>query len=66
MPGLEDQSEIQANYEPNTQSVRVFTSGPRKYDINVRIPDIQGQNIKVDQIKYLNGIVRIRISNQMS
>ena len=66
MPGLEDQSEIQANFEPSTQSVRVFTSGPRKYDINVRIPDIQGQNIKIDQIKYLNGIVRIRISNLMS
>ena len=62
MPGLEDQSEIQANFEPSTQSVRVFTSGPRKYDINVRIPDIQGQNIKIDQIKYLNGIVRIRMS----
>jgi membrane associated rhomboid family serine protease len=62
MPGLVDQSEIQANYDPNTQSVRIFTSGPRKYDINVRISDIQNENIKIDQIKYLNGIVRIRIS----
>jgi len=66
MPGLVDQSEIQANYDPNTQSVRIFTSGSRKYDINVRISDIQDENIKIDQIKYLNGIVRIRISNQLS
>jgi membrane associated rhomboid family serine protease len=66
MPGLVDQSEIQANYDPNTQSVRIFTSGSRKYDINVRISDIQDENIKINQIKYLNGIVRIRISNQLS
>jgi membrane associated rhomboid family serine protease len=66
MPGLVSQSEIQANYDPNTQSVRVFTTGSRKYDINIRISDIQDDIIKIDQIKYLNGIVRIRISNQKS
>ena len=66
MPGLVDQSEIQANYDPNTQSVRIFTSGSRKYDINVRISDIQDEKIKIDQITYLNGIVRIRISKQSS
>lgn len=64
MPGLASQSDIQANYDPNTQSVRIFTSGLRKYDINVRISDIQDGNIKIDQIEYLNGIVRIRISKQ--
>jgi rhomboid family protein len=62
MPGLASQSDIQASYDPNTQSVRIFTSGPRKYDINVRISNIQDGNIKIDQIEYLNGIVRIRIS----
>jgi hypothetical protein len=66
MPGLTSQSEIQANYDPNTQSVRVFTTGSRKYDINIRISDIQEDIIKIDQIKYLNGIVRIRLSNQKS
>jgi len=66
MPGLVDQSEIQANYDPNTQSVRIFTNGSRKYDINVRISDTQDEHIKIDQIRYLNGIVRIRISNQLS
>ncbi|HEY9399735.1 MAG TPA: rhomboid family intramembrane serine protease [Nitrososphaeraceae archaeon] len=66
MPGLVDQSEIQANYDPNTQSVRIFTSGSRKYDINVRISDIQDEKINIDQITYLNGIVRIRISKQSS
>jgi membrane associated rhomboid family serine protease len=66
MPGLVSQSEIQANYDPNTQSVRVFTTGSRKYDINIRISDIQDDIVKIDQIKYLNGIVRIRISNQKS
>jgi HSP20 family molecular chaperone IbpA len=64
MPGLVDQSEIQANYDPNTQSVRIFTTGSRKYDINVRLSDIQDENITIDQIKYLNGIVRIHISKQ--
>ncbi|MGV8107378.1 MAG: rhomboid family intramembrane serine protease [Nitrososphaerota archaeon] len=66
MPGLVSQSEIQANYDPNTQSVRVFTTGSRKYDINIRISDIHDDIVKIDQIKYLNGIVRIRISNQKS
>ena len=66
MPGLVGQSEIQAIYDPNTQSVRVFTTGSRKYDINIRISDIQDDIVKIDQIKYLNGIVRIRISNQKS
>jgi membrane associated rhomboid family serine protease len=66
MPGLVSQSEIQANYDPNTQSVRVFTTGSRKYDINIRISDIQDDIVKIDQIKYLNGIVRIRISSQKS
>ena len=66
MPGLVSQSEIQANYDPNTQSVRVFTTGSRKYDINIRISDIQDDIVKIDQIKYLNGIVRIRISKQKS
>lgn len=66
MPGLLSQSEIQAIYDPNTQSVRVFTTGSRKYDINIRISDIQDDIVKIDQIKYLNGIVRIRISNQKS
>jgi membrane associated rhomboid family serine protease len=64
MPGLASQSEIQASYDPNNQSVRVFTTGQRKYDINIRLPDVQNDIVKIDQIRYLNGIVRIRISKQ--
>jgi hypothetical protein len=44
--------------------VRVYTTGSRKYDINVRISDIGDGIPKIDQIRYLNGIVRIRISKQ--
>ena len=64
MPGLASQSEIQASYDRNNQSVRVYTTGPRKYDINIRISDIQDDILKIDQIRYLNGIVRIRIAKQ--
>lgn len=64
MPGLAGQSEIQATFDPNNQSVRVYTTGPRKYDINIRISDIKDDILKIDQIRYLNGIVRIRISKQ--
>jgi len=64
MPGLASQSEIQASYDPNNQSVRVYTTGSRKYDINIRISDIGVDTPKIDQIRYLNGIVRIRISKQ--
>jgi hypothetical protein len=64
MPGLTSQSEIQASYDPNNQSVRVYTTGSRKYDINIRISDIGDDTPKIDQIRYLNGIVRIRISKQ--
>lgn len=62
MPGLASESEIQASYDPNNQSVRVYTTGSRKYDINIRISDIGDDILKIDQIRYLNGIVRIRIS----
>ena len=64
MPGLASQSEIQASYDPNNQSVRVYTTGSRKYDINIRISDIGDDTPKIDQIRYLNGIVRIRITKQ--
>jgi HSP20 family molecular chaperone IbpA len=64
MPGLASQSDIQASYDPNNQSVRIYTTGSRKYDINVRISDIGDGIPKIDQIRYLNGIVRIRISKQ--
>lgn len=64
MPGLANQSEIQASYDLNNQSVRVYTTGSRKYDINIRISDTQDDILKIDQIRYLNGIVRIRISKQ--
>ena len=64
MPGLASQSEIQASYDPNNQSVRVYTTGQRKYDINMRLPDVHNDIVKIDQIRYLNGIVRIRISKQ--
>jgi HSP20 family molecular chaperone IbpA len=64
MPGLASQSEIQASYDPNNQSVRMYTTGQRKYDINIRLPDVQNDIVKIDQIRYLNGIVRIRISKQ--
>lgn len=64
MPGLASQSDIQASYDPNNQSVRVYTTGSRKYDINIRISDVGDDTLKIDQIRYLNGIVRLRISKQ--
>jgi hypothetical protein len=64
MPGLAGQSEIQASYDPNNQSVRVYTTGSRKYDINIRISEVGDDTLKIDQIRYLNGIVRLRISKQ--
>lgn len=64
MPGVASQSEIQASYDPNNQSVRVYTTGSRKYDTNIRISDIGDETLKIEQIRYLNGIVRIRISKQ--
>ena len=46
MPGLASQSEIQASYDPNNQSVRVYTTGQRKYDINMRLPDVHNDIVK--------------------
>ena len=62
MPGL-TQSEIMTNYDPNTQNFHIFTTGARKYDMNIKLPD-EKVGVRVDYIEYRNGITRIRLAKE--
>lgn len=63
MPGLAQESDIMTNYDPNTQNFHIFTTGARKYDMNIKLPD-EKVGIRLDHIKYLNGITRIRLAKE--
>ncbi len=59
--GVSDSSNIDARYEPDSRSVHIFANGSRKYELMAKLPE-GAVNPKVDQVQYLNGIARIRLS----
>lgn len=61
--GVRDASEISAEYEPATNSVRIQVRGVRKYEMYASLP--QGAvSSRVEYIQYLNGIARIRLAKE--
>ena len=59
--GVSNSSDIHANYEPNTRNVRIITTGSKKYDVLVKLPET-AINPTIEYIYYLNGIARIRLA----
>ncbi|NWG36091.1 rhomboid family intramembrane serine protease [Nitrososphaera sp.] len=61
--GVRDASEISAEYDPATNSVRIEARGSRRYEMSATLP--QGAvSPRVEYIQYLNGIARIRLSKE--
>ena len=63
MRGVVDATEISAEFEPPTNSVRITTSGAKRYNIMARLPE-GARNPKVEYIHYLNGIARVRLTEE--
>ena len=59
--GVSNSSDIHANYEPNTGKVRIITTGSKKYDVLVKLPET-AINPTIEYTYYLNGIARIRLA----
>jgi len=59
--GVTDASKIQAIYEPGIRSMRIVATGTRNYDLLVKLPE-KVVNPTIKYIRYLNGIVRIRLT----
>jgi membrane associated rhomboid family serine protease len=59
--GVTDASKIQATYEPGIRSMRIVATGIRNYDLLVKLPE-KVVNPTIQYIRYLNGIVRIRLN----
>jgi membrane associated rhomboid family serine protease len=58
--GISNASNIHANYEPDTKTVRITATGSRKYEMSAKLPDT-AINPTIEYIYYLNGIARIRL-----
>lgn len=59
--GVSDASQINASYEPETKRLRIATEGPRRSEMYAKLPE-GANNPKVEYIRYLNGIARIRLA----
>lgn len=60
MRGVTSTSEIKLDYDPNTKIMRIYSSAPDTSEVKIKLPDDISEP-QVDQVQYLNGIVRIRL-----
>ena len=60
MRGVTSTSEIKIDHDPNTNIMRIYSSAPNTSDVKIKLPDDISEP-QVDQVQYLNGIVRIRL-----
>jgi hypothetical protein len=58
--GVTSTSEIKVDYDPNTNIMRIYSIAPSTSEVKIKLPD-DVSNPQVNQIQYLNGIVRIRL-----
>jgi membrane associated rhomboid family serine protease len=61
--GVRDASDISAEYDSATNSVRIQVRGSRQYELLATLP-AGAVNPKVEYIHYLNGIARIRLAKE--
>jgi membrane associated rhomboid family serine protease len=60
MRGVTSTSEIKIDYDPNTNIMRIYSSAQNTSEVKIKLPDDISEP-QVDQVQYLNGIVRIRL-----
>jgi membrane associated rhomboid family serine protease len=61
--GVRDASEISAEYQPSSNTVRIVANGAKRYEMYASMPAGAG-SARVEYIQYLNGIARIRLSKE--
>ncbi|HET7243032.1 MAG TPA: hypothetical protein VFI64_06790, partial [Nitrososphaeraceae archaeon] len=62
--GLTGISEIKTDYNPDTKIMNIYTPRSNEPEVSVKLPD-DASDLKVDQVQYLNGILRIRLVKQI-
>ena len=62
--GITAAPEIKTDYDPNTKIFRIYSPNPNSNEVNVKLPDDATDAI-IDNIHYLNGIVRIRLRKRI-
>lgn len=60
MRGVTSTSEIKTDYDPNTSIMKIYSLAPNTSEVQIKLPDDIPEP-QVDQVQYLNGIVRIRL-----
>lgn len=61
MRGVTAAPEINTDYDPNKKILRIYSPNPNSNEVNVKLPN----DATVDNIHYLNGIVRIRLRKRI-
>jgi membrane associated rhomboid family serine protease len=64
MRGVTTTSEIMTDYDPATKVFRIHSLNPYTSEVSIKLPD-DASDAKVDQVHYLNGIVRIRLKKRI-
>ncbi len=62
--GLTGISDIRTDYNSNTKIMKIYTTRSNTPEVSVKLPD-DASDLKVDQVQYLNGILRIRLVKQI-
>ena len=60
MRGVTSTSEIKTDYDPSTSIMKIYSLAPNTSEVQIKLPDDISEP-QVDQVQYLNGIVRIRL-----
>ena len=62
--GLTGIADIRTDYNSDTKIVNIYTPRSNEPEVSVKLPD-DASDLKVDQVQYLNGILRIRLVKQI-
>jgi membrane associated rhomboid family serine protease len=64
MRGVTSTSEIRIDYDQSTNIMKIYSLIPNTSEVSIKLPDDVSEP-QVDQMQYLNGIVRIRLKKQI-
>lgn len=62
--GLTGISDIRTDYNSDTKIMKIYTPRSNAPEFSVKLPE-DASDLKVDQVQYLNGILRIRLVKQI-
>jgi len=62
--GLTGIADIRTDYNSDTKIMNIYTPRSNEPEVSVKLPN-DASDLKVDQVQYLNGILRIRLVKQI-